>query len=165
MSGRTVALTACIVITLVSIASSRWIRRVAWHCRPGGGRHPRRRHLQPLRLGQHRRDLRGTLHHRLFGVVMQVHERGGVHRPPSLGLATDTSRCVGLRVFLASKDPSDAWHRTQLPPQLSEDPGHDERGNEDGEPDANHGEHGITAHPGRNQVFPSKTDRVASIIS
>ena len=36
--------------------------------------HPDRGHLQPLRLGEHRRDLRGTVQHRVLGVVMQVHE-------------------------------------------------------------------------------------------
>ena len=37
--------------------------------------HPERGHLEPLRLGEHRLDLRCTVEHRVFGVVMQVHER------------------------------------------------------------------------------------------
>jgi hypothetical protein len=38
--------------------------------------HPDRGHLQALRLGKHRRDLRGTVQHRVFGVVVEVHEGG-----------------------------------------------------------------------------------------
>ncbi len=45
--------------------------------------HPDRGHLQALCLGEHRRDLRGTVQHRVFGVVVEVHE-GGVHRVASL---------------------------------------------------------------------------------
>jgi hypothetical protein len=56
----------------------------------------------------------------------------------------------------APKDPSDRRHRIELPAQLGEDPGRDERSDEDREPDANHGQHAITAQPGRNRVFPSK---------
>ena len=36
--------------------------------------HADRGHFQPLHLGQHRRDLRGTVEHRILGVVVQVHE-------------------------------------------------------------------------------------------
>ena len=57
--------------------------------------HADRRHLQPLRLGQHRRDLRGTIQHRILGVVMQVHEGGGVHRTASLWRRSDSSGRVG----------------------------------------------------------------------
>jgi hypothetical protein len=117
--------------------------------------HVDRRHLQPLGIGQHRRDLRGTVQHRIFGVVVEVDE-GGVHRPLSLGLATDTSRRVAVRVFVAPKKPSAPRHRAQLPPRLGEDAGRDECGNKEREPDANHGKNGITAQPGRNRVFPSK---------
>ena len=46
--------------------------------------HPDRGHLQPLHLGQHRRDLRGTVQHRVLGVVMQVHEGRLAHRDASL---------------------------------------------------------------------------------
>ncbi len=49
--------------------------------------HADRGHLEPLRLRQHRLDLRGTVQHRVFGVVMQVHEgpQGGTaHRVASL---------------------------------------------------------------------------------
>lgn len=45
--------------------------------------HPDRGHLQALHLGKHGRDLRGTVQHRVLGVVMQVHE-GLVHRDASL---------------------------------------------------------------------------------
>ena len=44
----------------------------------------------------------------------------------------------------------------QFPTHLRLDPGCDERSDEDREPDANHGQHAITDHPGRNRVFPSK---------
>ena len=37
--------------------------------------HPDRGHLQPLRLGQHGLDLRGTVEHRILGVVVQMHKR------------------------------------------------------------------------------------------
>ena len=58
--------------------------------------HPDRGHLQPFRLGEHRRDLRGTVQHRVLGVVMQVHE-GLVHRDASLRLRTDGFRaCRGV---------------------------------------------------------------------
>ncbi len=46
--------------------------------------HPDRGHLQPVHLGEHRRDLRGTVQHRVLGVVMQVHEGRVVHRDASL---------------------------------------------------------------------------------
>ena len=36
--------------------------------------HADRGHLQPLRLGQHRLDLGGTVQHRVLGVVVEVHE-------------------------------------------------------------------------------------------
>jgi len=39
---------------------------------------------------------------------------------------------------------------------LSQDACGDEGGDEDREPDANHGEHAIADQPGRNRVFPSK---------
>ncbi|CFE46862.1 Uncharacterised protein [Mycobacterium tuberculosis] len=38
--------------------------------------HPHRGHPQPLHLGEHGRDLRGTVQHRILGVVVQVHEGG-----------------------------------------------------------------------------------------
>ncbi len=62
--------------------------------------HPDRGHLQPLRLGQHRRNLRGTVQHRVLGVVMQVHE-GLVHRDASLWPCTDDSPAC-RRVCLAA---------------------------------------------------------------
>ena len=61
--------------------------------------HPDRGHLQPLRLGEHRRDLRGTVQHRVLGVVMQVHERLA-HRDASLWPHTDASPAC-RRVCLA----------------------------------------------------------------
>jgi hypothetical protein len=84
------------------------------------------------------------------------------HRDASLWRPTDTSRRVAVRVFAAPQDPSDRRHRVQFPARLGEDPGTDERGDEDGEPNANHGQHGITAQPERNRVFPSKNDAFPS---
>jgi hypothetical protein len=60
------------------------------------------------------------------------------------------------RVFAAPQNPSDGRHRVQLQPQLGKHPGRDERRDQDHEPDANHGQHGITAQPQRNRVFPLK---------
>jgi hypothetical protein len=37
--------------------------------------HADRRHLEPLRLGEHRLDLRGTIEHRVLGVIVKMHER------------------------------------------------------------------------------------------
>src|ERR1700704_2420474 len=56
----------------------------------------------------------------------------------------------------APKDPSDRMHRVRFPAQLGEHPGRNERRDEEHEPDANHGEHAITAQTARNRVFPSK---------
>jgi len=47
-------------------------------------------------------------------------------------------------------------HRVRFPAQLGEHPGRNERRDEEHEPDANHGEHAITAQTARNRVFPSK---------
>ena len=55
--------------------------------------HPDRGHLQPLHLGEHGRDLRGTVQHRVLGVVVQVDEgprRRTAHRDASLWPKTDT---------------------------------------------------------------------------
>ena len=52
--------------------------------------HADRRHPQALRLGHHRFDLRGTVQHRVFGVVVQMHE-GGTHRVASLLVRSDSS--------------------------------------------------------------------------
>jgi len=49
----------------------------------------------------------------------------------------------------------------QFPADLHEYPGRDERGDEDCEPDANHGQNAIAVPPGRNRVFPSKTKAIA----
>ena len=46
--------------------------------------------------------------------------------------------------------------RVRFPAQLGEYPGRNERRDEEHEPDANHGEHAITAQTARNRVFPSK---------
>ncbi len=66
--------------------------------------HPDRGHLQPLRLGEHRRDLRGTVQHRILGVVMQVHERL-THRDASLWPHADASPAC-RRVCLATVPPT-----------------------------------------------------------
>ena len=50
-------------------------------------------HTQPDGFLHHRLDLRGTVQHRVFGVIVEVHELA--HRAASLKRATDTSRRVG----------------------------------------------------------------------
>ncbi len=88
--------------------------------------HPDRRHVQPLRLGQHRRDLRGTVQHRVLGVIVKVHE--GTHRHASLRRPTDTSRRVAMRVSadgptessnqahpLGAREPRDRTTASQIP--------------------------------------------------
>ena len=71
--------------------------------------HADRRHLEALGLGEHRRDLGGTVEQRILGVVVQVHKRSAavsacvrsrraVHRPVSLGLSGDAAGRVGARV-------------------------------------------------------------------
>ena len=59
--------------------------------------HPDGGHLQALGLGQHGRDLGGTVEHRVLGVVVQMHERT-THRAVSLGLPGDAFGVSSRRV-------------------------------------------------------------------
>ena len=69
--------------------------------------------------------------------------RTGTHRDASLRRPTDTSRRVGLRVFIPPQAQSGHWNRPRRPAELGHDAHGHEAGDQHGEPNALHAQQAI----------------------